>query len=73
VNTISSATTLYTRRVLINLLWDLTFGDGNDPIRTNEIDTKKHNTRWYERGASAKGYNHFKGLYEQWNFKKYPI
>ena len=63
----------YLFNIGIPSLLDLAIGDGNDPIRTNEIDTKKHNTRWYERGASAKGYNHFKGLYEQWNFKKYPI
>lgn len=54
--------------------WDLSwFGHGHEDECIGFVTYKKHSLKWFEVNASRRGHNHFEGLYESWDYTKYPI
>ena len=54
--------------------WDLSwFGHGHEDEYIGFVTYKKHSHKWFEVNASRRGHDHFEGLYESWDYTKYPI
>lgn len=63
----------YLFSVGIPSIWDLAFKGGNDQVIINRKSYDKHDLKWFERNASFRGNKYFKGLYDSWNYIRYPI
>ena len=47
--------------------------DGNDEIEINGKQYKKHSLKWFEQDANRRANKYFNGLYDSWDYVKYPL
>lgn len=60
----------YLFSVGIPSIWDLKFGNGSNK---DKLGYNLHRLRWFEIDANKRAFKHFEGLYNHWDYLRYPI